>query len=746
MTRSRSLVRLVAFAGAVALACTVPAMPAQAAPTADTPVGTVTLKSAREADLTYRWAGASGFQYTAWSADPVWVDYKGVVPPAHAGPDDLPSGTDVVSTVSGSTVTQKHRSTGVTATVTLPAGQAYKAASGWSVLTEDAAGTPHVLRATADGTTDLTVKGLPAGARPVKYVNGGSVRRIGLVYLLDDKRSVGLVDLADGAFRTYVSGTDEFAAVTFNDRWLVADWKSVRVDAPPGTEPTALAVPAFPWKHYAVVGDQLLIGYPVNYGVTGPALTARSLVTGATSTALAQSYMSFAPTADGGALATAGPSGLDWHVYRITPTAAGTTAAEEVTQLPTIVSYVPALALAGGELFLYGDSPSASVFSSFALDATGRPVGPQTLRSPEMNAYDCIAGDVTCPQIEALGDGRTTSNWSVWPDMDNAGPQNVRVTGLDTKTQVNAATGSRLGRITSGSGRYVLYNGGTTNVQKVIDFPNGATAGTVVLTRTRTPASVWGQVLWSTGSTKGSVVGLNLKTKKTVATIATGAPCKPTDVQAVNTWLYWSCGAAGPAGVYDRAAKRSIPVPSGAAPARLADGYLVREDRATHELRLTDFHTGRATTRTVAVLPEQDVTRGGSNGRWAVDRFGGHIAYQKGSRGEVAIVRSGVPASSLAQTEAQTAPRAGGPTAAKPWEPVWQLNKPAAWTLTLTNAAGTRVRALTGDTLGAAVRASWDGLRSDGQRIKGTYTWRLSATPRDHQGPTLTLTGTTVVN
>ncbi|MEU2752311.1 hypothetical protein ABZ613_39585 [Streptomyces collinus] len=137
---------------------------------------------------------------------------------------------------------QKHRSTGVIATVTIPTGQAYRAAAGWSVLTMDGNGALHVLR-TVDGTltVDTPVTGFPAGARPVLYRTGGSVTRLAIVYALDGKTSVGLVDLSDGAFRTYVTGDEATPQLAFNDRWLVADWKAFRVDAEPGTAPTALA-------------------------------------------------------------------------------------------------------------------------------------------------------------------------------------------------------------------------------------------------------------------------------------------------------------------------------------------------------------------------------------------------------------------------------------------------------------------------------------------------------------------------
>ncbi|MFG2132036.1 FlgD immunoglobulin-like domain containing protein [Streptomyces sp. NPDC048751] len=740
MTRSGRLAKA-ALIGAVALTCALPITPAQAAGPS---VGTVRLSSEKRQEIRYTWAGASGFRYTGASGGTsTWVGYPDFVPPAHPGPDDLATGTDVVTTVSGSTVTQKHQSTGVTATLAIPSGQTYRSAAGWSVLTRDPSGALHVLRAAPDGSTaDLPVSGLPTGAEPTGYVLGGSVRRLAVVYKLDGKTSVGLVDLEDGAFRTYVTGvTEEDPQVVFNDRWLVADWKSIRIDAEPGTQPTAHT--RLGAQLEAVVGDQLLIGNPdfVQAG-TQPSLTARSLVTGADTTLLSSSFGGIGPTLDGGALATAGPSSLDWNVHRITPTQDGGAATEKVAQVPATAVGVEGLAVAGGELFLYGATPDAAGsyrFSSFQLDATGRPTGQQTPRGPALSGATCLTGDAACPQLEALGDGRVSSLWT-----SAEGQESVLDVGLDTTTVRNAPTGGDAhGRIPGGTGRYVLYNGGS-GTQKVIDFPSGTTNGQTALSRARTAAAVWGQVLWTPGTAQGSVVGTRLNTGQTVATIATGAACTPTDIQAVNTWLYWSCGST--AGVYDRATNRRITVPADLGPARLADGFLVRENRTTHELLLTDFHTGTATTRTLVKLPSADQNTGGSNGRWAVDRFGGHIAYLNGTYGEVSIVPSGVPASTLAQMETQADAVPGGPTKANPWQPVWQLNKPATWTLTLSNSSGTVVRTVTGSTKGAAVRPTWDGYGDDGRRVTGTYTWKLTAEPRDNEGPALTATGTTTVN
>ncbi|MFJ8538415.1 hypothetical protein [Streptomyces sp. NPDC093591] len=738
MTRSRRLAT-VALSGAVALTCALPITPAQAA---DSPVGTVRLSTEKRVEIEYTWAGASGFRYRGASGGSgTWVDYPDVVPPAHAGPDDLASGTDVVITgLSGSTVTQNHRSTGTTATVTIPSGQTYKASVGWSVLTQDTGGAPHVLRAATDGTTtDIPVTGLPAGARITAYVTGGSVGRLAVVHTLDGTTSVGLVDLTDGAFRTYVSGVSADPEVVFNDRWIVANWKAVRVDAEPGTQPTT--VTGLPGRLEAVVGDQVLAGNPdILPAGTQPALNARSLVTGAATTVLNPSFGGIGPTLDGGALATAGPSSLDWNVHRITPTQDGALATEKVNRIQPYAVGVQGLALAGGELFLYGTTPGASNrFSSFQLDATGRPTGQQTPRSPALTDTTCLTGDAACPQLEAMGDGRVSYLWA-----NTEGQETVLNVGLDTTTIRREPTdGDSGGRIPGGTGRYVLYNGGS-GTQKVVDFPNGTTDGETTLSRARTAAAVWGQLMWTPGSTQGSVVGKHLKTGQTVATVATGAPCTPSDIQAVNTWLYWSCGST--AGVYDRATGRKITVPADNGPARLADGFLLRENRTTHELLLTDFHTGTAATRTLVKLPTADQNTGGSNGRWAVDRFGGHIAYLNGTYGEVSIVPSGVPASALAQMEAQTDPPPAGSTTMTPWQPVWQLNKPATWTLTLSNSSGTVVRILTGSTKGAAVRAAWDGYWGDGRRVSGTYTWKLTAEPRDNEGPALAATGTTAVN
>ncbi|MGW3846969.1 FlgD immunoglobulin-like domain containing protein [Streptomyces fagopyri] len=743
MTRSRRLVGL-ALGGAVALTCAVRTLPAQAAPAADTPVATVQLNRATPPEVLFGWAGASGFRYTlpdTGSPTAHRADRPGYTPPAHAGPDDLATGTDVITTGGVGTVTQKHQSTGVTVTLTVPQGQTYRAAVGWSALTQDADGALHVLRAAGDGTTtDLPVTGVPSGATPDGvFRTGGSVRRLAVGYTLDGVDSLGLIDLADGTFRSYVTGVTTTGAVRFNDRWLVAGNRVARIDAAPGTDP----VPAPTYGDYkiqGVVGDQLMLADPsVVFSPDTYRLVGISLADGARTTVIDRSSGSYTPTLDGGLLATAGPSSADWHVYRVTPTETGVTAAR-VLDVEANRATIEGLMLSGGELLMYGNTTDQGGYDAVhgvQLDAAGRPVGPQTHRASPLNLSPCLAGDVACPQFEALCDGGFA-----YLSTGADGKESVHVTGRTPNTYASVATGSSGGRVGTGTGRYVLYNGGTPGAQKVADFPRGA-GGETALDRTRTAAAVWGQRLWTPGSSQGSVVAYDLKAKKNVATVATGAPCTPSEIQAVDAWLYWSCGASGPAGVYDRATGRAITVPAGQA--RLADGYLVRENRTTHELLLTDFHTGSATTRTVAVLPATDRDTGGNTGRWTVDRFGGNVAHLT-DRGQVALVTAGVPTSPLAQMEART-DAAPGPTTAEPWQPVWQLSKPSAWTLQLISTSGTVVRTLSGTSTAAAVRASWDGATTAGGGApRGTYTWKLTAAPRDDAGPDLLLTGTTTVD
>ena len=138
-------------------------------------------------------------------------------------------------------------------------------------------------------------------------------------------------------------------------------------------------------------------------------------------------------------------------------------------------------------------------------------------------------------------------------------------------------------------------------------------------------------------------------------------------------------------------------------------------------------------------------------GTYAVDRFGGGVAYvpEPGAPGAMRAVGSGVPTSALSAIEScpetsldlESATDAG-------WDGSWQLSKPAApgARVVVKHTNGRVVRTLDAVQHGAALTASWDGRDEDGAFAKNdSYVWELTAGPQDGQGQDLELSGTITV-
>lgn len=284
------------------------------------------------------------------------------------------------------------------------------------------------------------------------------------------------------------------------------------------------------------------------------------------------------------------------------------------------------------------------------------------------------------------------------------------------------------GRFVDATGRYFIYNAASTGKQYV-DSEQKYLVQHVRLTRSVTAASVWGSLLWTPGSGSGAVTAYDLEAKKTVATLATGAPCTVKELQVVGRWLYWNCGSTGAAGVYDRTSKKNITVPSG--PVLVGDGYLVRHDRAAGKLMLTDFHTGTAAAaRAIADLPAGN-TADQRRLTWAVDKFGGDIAYV-GPDKAIRVVQSGVPSQPLAKVESEVD---GTYVDAKDlyWNSTWQFSKPADWTFTVKDLRGRVMHTQSGS--GPAADAGWTGKTDAGTyAYNGKYTWSLTATATEGSG------------
>ncbi|AZK95028.1 MULTISPECIES: FlgD immunoglobulin-like domain containing protein [Streptomyces] len=281
------------------------------------------------------------------------------------------------------------------------------------------------------------------------------------------------------------------------------------------------------------------------------------------------------------------------------------------------------------------------------------------------------------------------------------------------------------------SGRYAIVNDGD-NRQNIVDVWTNYSSN-VVLSRAKTAASVWGTTLWTPGKTVGHVLPFDLKTRKAGAELKLGSGCVPDDLQAVGRWMYWACGTTK-AGVYDRTAAKNLPVTAGGK-TKLGDGFVVREDGG--KLALTNLHTG--VTAPVATVP--------ANAKWAVDKFGGHLAYVDAEQA-IRVPSVDVPRSPLVVAESEID---GSFTLAaafddRTWNGRWQLSRPAgSWSVAIKNAAGTVVRTLPQGSvpqIGARISAVWDGKNAAGRAMpNGKYGVILIVDGRPLASSWLTLHG-----
>lgn len=411
-----------------------------------------------------------------------------------------------------------------------------------------------------------------------------------------------------------------------------------------------------------------------------------------------------------------------------------------------VTTGVRGLDFAGGRLVTAERSGSgdAMVFER-RVSADGVTVGARESRSyagpfangAHFRTVPCDMG--SCVELVASGHG---DYGVVFVDGDDAGTESVQFWrpgdsyhGGDVHYPAGTA------KLVDLTARAYVVNGGAPVKQRADMYPSYyANADPIV--RSPTAASVWGTSLWAAASTTGALTATDIEKNKVVEKAATGAPCVIKEVRAVGRWVYWNCGTTGAAGVYDRTAKKSFTVPSG--PALVGDGYLVRHDRTAGKLLLTDFHTGKATvTRVVADLPAGK-TADQRRLTWAVDKFGGDIAYVDAAN-SVHIVPSEVPAQPLAKIASDvggTSIDIKGVNGLEAWLSTWQFNKPVNWTYTVKDWTGSTVRTLKGAGSGTEADVAWDG-RTDagGYTGNGRHAWTLKATAEDGSG-TYTTSGT----
>ncbi|MGW0945857.1 FG-GAP-like repeat-containing protein [Streptomyces sp. NPDC002623] len=648
-------------------------------------------------------------------------------------PGSLGSSSDIVADVVSRTgkVVLRDLAAGTTTDVVVTHGT-YWATYGAHVLTQarDADGN-RVLwlyggGAPSDGTL---VDGWPTGITANFTVLGGDSGTAVVSYALDGARHLALVDLAAAKVTADVTVAAAPTAVALSPDRLVwyaygatahvldrADLSAAETTVTlPGTEGTPQLGIAGRW----LVVARSLPSSPGNLvDKSGEPLRAVPLAGGDAVTLLRHANTSVTPTPDGGLLVVGGADSGHWAVRKVTDTGTDLPTLTEVTAVPPVAARIDRLSLQNGTLATdEADSSFLAAYYTRPVSADGTPGTPvwRTWKHEQAGPY-------------ATGDGRAVEFVAdANPDVGSS------VASIDrSETAVGFYLPSASGSVLDVTGRYAVVNGSSPARQYVGDL-GVYTDLRPIVTRSVTAASVWGTQLWTPGATAGTVTAKDLKTGKATATVSTGAPCVPKELQAVGRWIYWSCGATAAAGVWDLTAKKNISVPSGEA--LLGDGYLVRHDTSAGALLLTAFADGAATTREIGDLAAGEADLRGVT--WTVDKFGGPAAYVDADH-RVHLVPSGVPTQPLDAIESDTSVAAD----ASWWQWRGLLSKPAAsWTATLTSkATGQVVRTYSGGEVDGTLTARWDERDTAGSLVpNGTYTFTLTARPADGSGKPLTL-------
>ncbi|GAA0474473.1 hypothetical protein Ade02nite_75090 [Paractinoplanes deccanensis] len=708
-------------------------------------------------------AGTTGFLWAQEGDDGLlWTDYATGTPTALAqrlpekvaydqdegifrsGPSWDPgwygAGSDTVALVQGSRVTLQQGAGAVTGELDLPGGHTYQGTFGDVVLSrtgaEDEPQAYHLWRAGA--ASDVT--GLPAAATGIT-VEDGDARSVIVNYdLPGDGNGHGhfsIVDLASGAATplpdrldgsddaTEVAGFRLGAGSILRNRWgryAMDVYDRDDLTATPRTVDTG----SFDYQAaYGIVGSTLLTVDPVAPGNNAyrgqPLFSLRVDQADADPiTVMSPAAHQIVPTPDGSVL-VAGPErwvqygDVNWGIYKLTQGADGKVQRREVADVAPMPAEVFGLSLGSGVLTTAVNStvyePSGYLGAYRSTSVNGAP--PTSLGSVGawVTGHDssCSSGDRTaCVAMFADGGGYYGLRAADYDDVTTL----TRSGSSVAKRKVD--TGFSSPYLVDLSGRYGVINSGPKGSQAIADF----VAGTVVQKRADVPAALWGNTLWSGAAEGGKVTATRIPSTTAAESFTTPNNCTPTELQAVNRWVYWACyeyGMVYGSGVYDRVTKTFVDAPG--VRVLLGDGYFVAQSD-TGELKLADLtRPGQAARVVGAVDPIS-----GPRVSWTVDRFGGGIAWADQDE-RVHVVPSGVPASPLSIIDSSLTGANGT------WAASWWLSKKASYQLTVRNAYGVDVVS----TSGTATQVS-----ASVPNVDGPFSWSLTLQPADGLGAAVT--------
>ncbi|MEV6012386.1 FG-GAP-like repeat-containing protein [Streptomyces sp. NPDC051976] len=548
-----------------------------------------------------------------------------------------------------------------------------------------------------------------------------------------------LID-TDKATVTYTGPTGGSLLLSHRDfGWGHRDGTAVlRSVDDPQAAPRNLSVPAGALGNFsmALTDSALIVA-----GINSPLNTAsgRPLYSvpldGTTPSVLLTAAGAVRTATDGGGLVDAQPAPETWATYKI-PADGGPPVVLEpfTTAHPQNVG----LSLARGELRRVqvhaSDEETGADGTQADVGVAETPEPPATTdRMSRPSLWDDEiprCGQDRC--VELVDGGGATGAAYTW--IDPIGHAYMNTSGPSWNTPI----GPPGGRIVSASGDLVLYDNSSDGKQYLLS-PNTEATHRV---RPIVAAALWGDTLWTATTTAGRFTSENTVYGTGARTVTTDAPCVPQELQVLGRWLYWSCSADGPAGVWDSTSGKSVRVPSGHA--LLGDGFVLRH--ADGQLLLTDVHAGTAAAdRKVADLPAgpYDDDR---NITWTVDKYRGFLAYSD-AEAATHVVPSGVPQSPIAVLSS-TGTTTTANVFTSGWSPQWTTSGPvASWRVDLRRkGTSTIVRTLTGGAARGVVAAVWDGRDPAGRLVaNGDYTWTLTLTPANGQGSPAATTGTVPV-
>ncbi|MFF0745601.1 FG-GAP-like repeat-containing protein [Streptomyces sp. NPDC004111] len=613
--------------------------------------------------------------------------------------------------------------TGRTSTLPIPAGtrwtQGYTADTILVGGYDETARTYTALRQVrADGSVVREFGGLPENTTAVTLVRQDG--RGGLFQVRNQGNSAArffLLDYSSGTFRPLHDSSAGTSPQLNDDRiaWIPATGGTLRTlsRAEPAEPPRDLALPVGRVAAYAVGKDWLFFRLAAAPDTTphpaGQPLRAVPLNGGAVRELLPRSTGGLRALPDGGAVAMGGTDAQHWAVHRIGVDADGTPRATAVRAVPAVAATRQLLAIGGNRInYLL---PSGTGFTGvYELDAPGD--GAPKVRAWEINAPHYAPVPLGDGQSAYLSDGRVKT------------PRE-----LNTHRPLDLPGYTEAVELVAASGRYAVVNA-ADGKQYVGDFEifNGTSE---VLTRPApSAAALWGSTLWKPAATAGSIDSYDVKTKRTTPAVNTGSGCVPTSLQAVGRWVYWQCTTAK-AGVLDATTGKNITAPVGG---KLGDGFVVTKT-ADDRLRLTDLLKAGAT----ADFSAPGVTVGD----WAVDAYGGPVAYTDAEQ-RIRLKPSGVARQAVSVIEQQVDGTAVARQAADPWNARFLLSRPVArWTVTFTDHRGRTLATRTGTArTGAQIAPEWDGKDDKGNVVVGgRHTWTLTTDAGDGTGPQRTATG-----